>query len=242
MRDRLPIAALRCWAVPAFLLIATPALAHGGADDAVPDWEWDFWIVTPLAVSAVLYGRGVQLLWRRAGLGRGIQLWQAGCFVSGWLTLFGALCSPLHWYAEHLFSAHMIEHELLMAVAAPLLAVSRPLGAFMRALPKNWRGTLSRTAQCGFVQKSWNATLEPTFATILHAVALWVWHAPALFDATVTNEFLHRLQHISFLGTALIFWWALFRRSRAELGNGAVHVSFTMGHMSFLGALLAFAP
>jgi cytochrome c oxidase assembly factor CtaG len=84
--------------------------------------------------------------------------------------------------------------------------------------------------------------LDPTFATILHAAALWVWHAPSLFDATVSNEFLHRLQHISFLGSALIFWWALFRRPRAEFGSGAAHVSVTMAHMSFLGALLAFAP
>jgi putative membrane protein len=225
----------------AFCVAAGPAFAHGAGDEA-PDWEWDFWVVTPLAISALLYSRGVWLIWQRAGIGRGIGTWQGLCFAAGWLTLFGALCSPLHWYGEHLFSAHMVEHELLMAVAAPLLAVSRPLGAFMRALPKSWRGGLSRSARFRAVQKSWNAILEPTVATLLHAIALWVWHAPALFDATVTNELLHRLQHVSFLGTALIFWWALFRRPRAEFGTGAIHVSVTMAHMSLLGVLLAFAP
>ncbi len=226
-----------------FCLIATPALAHGGiADDGYPDWEWDFWVVTPLAISALLYSRGVWLLWRRAGAGRGIRYWQVLCFAGGWLTLFGALCSPLHWYGEHLFTAHMIEHELLMAVAAPLLAVSRPIGAFLRAMPKKWRNALTGAARSRIVQRSRNGVLDPTIATILHAVALWVWHAPALFDATVTNEFLHRFQHISFLGTALIFWWALFRRPRSQLGSGAIHVSATMAHMSLLGLLLAMAP
>jgi putative membrane protein len=225
-----------------FCAVATPALAHGGTDDAVPDWEWDFWVVTPLALSAVLYSRGVQLIWRRAGGGRGIKYWQTLCFAAGWLTLFGALCSPLHWLAEHLFSAHMVEHELLMAVAAPLLAISKPLGAFMRALPRNCRQALSRGTRGRIVQTAWRGVLDPTVATVLHAIALWVWHAPILFDATITNELLHRLQHISFLGTALIFWWALFRRPRAEFGMGAIHVSATMAHMSLLGALLAFSP
>jgi cytochrome c oxidase assembly factor CtaG len=224
------------------VLIAGSALAHGGEDHGAFTWEWDFWIVAPLALSAILYWRGVQLLWRRAGRGRGIQIWQVLCFAAGWGTLFGALCSPLHWLGEHLFTAHMIEHELLMAVAAPLLAVSRPLGAFMRALPQTWRRTLTKGGRSATVHSTWAGIMDPTAATILHGIALWVWHAPKLFDATVTDETLHRLQHISFLGSALIFWWALFRRPRCDFGSGAIHVFATMVHMSLLGALLVLSP
>ncbi|HEX5278467.1 MAG TPA: hypothetical protein VFW28_00170 [Micropepsaceae bacterium] len=53
------VAALLC-------LTVTSALAHGGLDDdGHPDWEWDFWVVTPLIISALLYSRGVQLLTAR---------------------------------------------------------------------------------------------------------------------------------------------------------------------------------
>ena len=52
-----------------------------------------------------------------------MRLWQVACFAAGWLVLFGALVAPLHWLGERLFAAHMIEHDALMAVAAPLISV-----------------------------------------------------------------------------------------------------------------------
>ena len=67
---------------------------------------------------------------------------QAACFWLGWTLLALALVSPLHWLGEHLFTAHMIEHELLMVVAAPLLVLARPGGAMMWALPARWRGPI----------------------------------------------------------------------------------------------------
>ena len=67
-------------------------------------------------------------LWRHAGFGRGTQPHQLGCFWAGWTILALALLSPLHFLSEQLLSAHMVEHELIMAVAAPLLVLSRPLG------------------------------------------------------------------------------------------------------------------
>jgi cytochrome c oxidase assembly factor CtaG len=71
-------------------------------------------------------------------------------------------------------------------------------------------------------------------------VAIWVWHVPVLFDAAVTDIALHRLQHLSFLLTALLFWWALVRNCGAGAATG--HLFITMTHTSLLGALLTFAP
>src|SRR5918993_40988 len=65
------------------------------------------------ALSGALYVVGVARLWRQAGLGRGVRLWQAACFAAGWTLLFGALVAPLHWLGERLFTAHMVEHEIL---------------------------------------------------------------------------------------------------------------------------------
>ena len=92
-----------------------------------------------LLLSATLYATGIGRLWRRAGTGRGIATWQAGCYMAGWLVLVLALVSPIHRWGTGLFSIHMVEHELVMAAAAPLLALARPGGAFAWALPSRLR-------------------------------------------------------------------------------------------------------
>jgi cytochrome c oxidase assembly factor CtaG len=220
---------------------SSQALAHGGEPhDLAPAWTFDPWIVTPLLISALTYLTGTMLLWRRAGAGRGIQPWQAVAYGLGWLMLAGALVSPLHWLGERLFTAHMIEHEVVMAAAAPLIAIARPLGAFFWALPKSIRIGLQRIIKRRAFSSLWRALTMPLNATILHGIAIWIWHAPVLFDAAVTNVAVHRLQHLSFLGTALLFWWSLVRR--CNYGAAAGHLFVTMLHTSVLGALMALAP
>ncbi len=224
-------------------LLAAPAqaLAHGSAGhETGPAWTFDVWIVTPLLISGVMYVAGATALWRRAGAGRGIQPWEAAAYGAGWLMLAAALVSPLHWLGERLFTAHMIEHEIIMAVAAPLIAVARPLGAFMWALPKSLRTAFRRLFKSGAFSVLWRGLTVPLNATILHGIAIWIWHAPALFDAAVTDVAVHRLQHGSFLGSALLFWWALMRR--CDYGAAAGHLFVTMLHTTLLGALMALAP
>lgn len=205
-------------------------------------WELDPWVAVPLGVSGALYTIGLARLWTRAGVGRGVAVWQASAFTLGWLVLLFALISPLHEYGEHLFYAHMIEHELLMAVAAPLLALSRPLGVLLHGMPRAGRLFLTGTAHTAPVRLLWRWLMSPLNATVLHAIAIWAWHIPVLLDGSLTSATLHRLQHISFLGTALIFWWAIVRRPVRDYGSGALHVFATMVHTSLLGALLTLAP
>jgi putative membrane protein len=229
-------------ATPLILLAAlTQALAHGDElHHSAPAWTFDPWIVTPLLISALMYLTGAFVLWRRAGFGRGIQPGQAMAYGVGWLMLAGALLSPLHWLGERLFTAHMIEHEIVMALAAPLIAIARPLGAFLWALPKSIRAQLQRLFKSRAFSMLWRALSMPLNATILHGIAIWIWHAPVLFDAAVTNVAVHRLQHLSFLLTALLFWWAMIRR--CDYGAAAGHLFVTMLHTSVLGALMALAP
>lgn len=205
-------------------------------------WEFDPVVVAPLLLSLFLYGLGLARLWQRAGPGRGVSFVHAALFAGGLLTLAGALVSPLHEYGEHLFLAHMVEHELLMAVAAPLLALSRPLGTFLHAFPRSWRLALVAGAQARPLASAWHWLTRPLVATVLHGIAIWVWHIPALLEATIESGLMHRLQHVSFLVTALFFWWAIIRRPVKDYGLGAAHVFATMVHTGFLGALLTLAP
>src|SRR5689334_10408623 len=91
-----------------------------------------------IAVGAA-YGAGVARLWRNAGVGQGIVRGQAIAFACGWLALAAALLSPLDELAGRLFAAHMAQHELLMVVAAPLVALASPLVALMWTLPRSGR-------------------------------------------------------------------------------------------------------
>jgi putative membrane protein len=227
---------LLAW-VPLLCLLPGTASAH---EDTGGHWTLDPWVVAPLVLSGCLYALGTARLWGRAGVGRGIRLRQAACYTAGWVSLAGALVSPLHWLGEHLFTAHMVEHEVVMACAAPLLAFSRPVGAFLWALPPAIRTRLGRASRSPWFRTPWRAATSPLPATVVHGAVVWLWHAPPLFEEAVTSVAMHRLQHLSFLLSALAFWWALARR--ADLGAASVHLLVTMIHTTLLGVLLALSP
>jgi cytochrome c oxidase assembly factor CtaG len=213
-----------------------PAAICTAAQASAPTWTFDAWIVDPMAISAALYVGGVVDLWRRAGLGRGASLWRVAAYGAAWASLAVALISPLHWLGDRLFAAHMIEHEVVMAIAAPLFVLAAPTGPMLRALPR----TVRRLLTARTLRALWSWLTRPINATIGHGVAIWLWHAPTLFDAAVENAALHRLQHVSFFVTALFFWRAVLRRSDCGVAFG--HVFLTMIHTSLLGALIALAP
>src|SRR6185312_16401994 len=175
-------------------------------------WNDEPWLAALLAASAILYGAGVARLWRRAGVGRGITRGAVARFVLGWLALVLALVSPLDALGETLFSVHMVQHELLMVVAAPLLVLGRPLEAWAWSLPSPVVQALAGIGRARGLRPLWAAMTEPVGAWCLHALALWAWHAPVLFDAALADERIHIAQHASFLGTALLLWWAVLGR------------------------------
>jgi putative membrane protein len=206
-------------------------------------WSLEPAIIICLALSAWLYLRGVRALWRSAGPGHGIRRWEAAAFAGGWITLLLALVSPLHRLGGVLFSAHMAQHELLMAAAAPLLVLGRPMVPFVWALPMSWRRTVGDWAAVAPVRGTWQLLTLPLVAWILHGVAIWLWHAPALFEATLRSDLVHTLQHMSFLGTGLLFWWALLRGRGGGIGRPAavLYLFTTSVHTTVLGALLTFS-
>jgi cytochrome c oxidase assembly factor CtaG len=199
-------------------------------------WRFDPGVIIPLILSAVLFLRGA----RRS---HGVSAWQMFCFWTGWIALVLSLVSPLHPLGEVLFSAHMAQHEILMLIAAPLIVLSCPLVAFVWGLPFESRRVAGRVARVQAFQRIWQAITRPSVAWCIHAIALWCWHAPVLFQATLTSEWVHTAQHLSFLLSALLFWWSLFNvRKAGGYGTGVLYVFTTAVHTSLLGALLTFAP
>ncbi len=206
-------------------------------------WEWDPFVVLALLATAWIYARGSRRLRAEVSRGRGLRGWEIACFWTGWLTLVIALVSPLHPWGQVLFSAHMTQHELLMVAAAPLLVLGRPVVAMLFALPRGDARELSRLARGPRIRAIWSAATNPLVAWAVHALALWFWHVPPLFQATLRSEPLHHLQHVSFFGSALLFWWALIHGRAGIRGFGVaiLYVFTTMLHTGLLGALLTFA-
>ena len=200
------------------------------------------WAAACLAASALLYAIGVRRLWRRAGAGRGISTSDVARFAAGWLLVCAALLSPLDEWAGRSFAAHMVQHELLMAAAAPFLVLGRPLEAWTWALAPEWRVALGGATRVGWLRAAWRIASSPPGAWTLHAVALWAWHIPAVFEAALASEAVHIAQHACFLGTALFFWWSVFDRGRRDADGASLASLFTtMAHTGALGALLTFA-
>jgi cytochrome c oxidase assembly factor CtaG/cytochrome c2 len=166
---------------------------------------------------------------------RTLRRWEIVALVAGVLTVVGALSPPLERLADERLSAHMVQHELLVLIAAPLLVLGRPLAVCLAALPPGLRAGVSRSARA--------ADAGGLVAWLAHAVAIWVWHAPAPYDLAVRVPVLHALEHASLLGTAVLFWWALLHRPKAHahLGAAAVYVFTTALHTGLLGVLLLLA-
>jgi putative membrane protein len=226
--SRLSCAALL--SAPAFA--AAHATGHGDAMQQWWRWNLDPWLGGTLLLGAFAYGRGTLRLAGRAGEARGITIGQRACFVAGWLLLVLALFSPLDALGERLFWVHMVQHELLMAVAAPLLVLSRPLEALAWGIPRAAARPMGRLHRLG----------DPIIAWTLHALAIWAWHVPLLFNLALADEGVHKLQHASFFVTGLLFWHSLWRRTgHPREGVALASLFTTMLHMGVLGALLTFA-
>jgi cytochrome c oxidase assembly factor CtaG len=235
------------------------ALLHAGAPlhHLWSGWVWEPGIVLPLAAGAILYGRGLKALGIRGGADtgmprarRGMRRWETTAFWTGWGILVLALVSPVHLLSEQLFSVHMVQHELLMVAAAPLLVLGRPLVPFLWALPLATRQQLATVAHRPAVRAVWSVITRPVGAWMLHAAAIWIWHVPRFFELTLANAAVHALQHACFLFTGLLFWWSLVhgRRAPHEGPRAAGYVAavlylFTTAlHTSALGALITFSP
>jgi putative membrane protein len=202
------------------------------------NWSWEPAIVLPLVIGLALYAIGglhrrqAQLIWPR-------HL----SFAFGWLTLFLSLDSPLHELGEQLFSAHMLQHELMILIAAPLMAAAHPGTTCLWAFSPQRRGTLGKLLRSIRHARLSRFLMLPAVAWLLHAVALWGWHLPLLYQESVRNDRVHALQHLSFFLSALLFWSALYGigQSVQHYGVGVLYVFGTAMHCGALGALLTFS-
>jgi putative membrane protein len=241
MRVLLPI-------VP-WLILAGPAQAHApaAADHAHPAWAWNFdaLVLVPALTLGLLYALGIARLWGRAGVGRGVPVWRAACCAAGVAALGGALVTPLDAAADLSFALHMTQHMLLIVVAAPLLALANVGVVTLSGLPGEVRAPLGRVIASGALRRLRGWLFAVPVTTAVHGLVVWLWHAPAFYEGALADPFVHYLEHLTMLGSGIMFWWSVTTAWwRAPLGHGAgVGALFlTMLHSGMLGILITLAP
>ena len=204
-------------------------------------WRPD--ILAVLDIAAFAYARGWTAL-RRAGH-RQIATWPwCGAYAAGLTLIAGALLSPLAIYQSDYLSVHMVQHELLMVGAAPLILLGRPFPLIAWRLPPAVRRVLAFVfRRAAVIRRGFDELTRPTAAWALSTAVLWIWHAPALYDAVEGSGLLHDVQHVSFFLAGLLFWWPIVGtppyRHRLTLFGRVAYLAAGMGQRSALGAIIA---
>ena len=207
-------------------------------------WDWQPWVAVSLGIACYGYLRGLRHLERQRRR-RIFGPWRVTSFCTGIAVLVVALLSPLSSLDDQLFSAHMVQHLLLMLVAPPLLVYSRPIMAWMCALPAPARRAVggvwggSRNLQRGVT-----GLMHPLSVWVLASAALWFWHSPTPYRWALGNEGVHSLEHACFFVTSLMFWSVViepYGRRHTDYGLCLLFVAAFSVQMGMLGAILTFA-
>jgi putative membrane protein len=213
----------------------------------LPAEVWDSWSLHPqliavLAFAAIAYGKGLRRL-REEEMRGAVGRTHIAAFYCGLMAIALALLSPLDGVAATIFSGHMIQHLVLISIAAPLLVYGRP-GVLLMALPESLRRQLGIAAGRRPARGIISVALNPFVVVGLHAVVLWVWHLPGVYELALLNESLHIAEHLSFLVTSILLWMLILGRdARRRLGYApaVLVVLVTSLQSGALGAILTFA-
>lgn len=209
-------------------------------------WHWRPDVLLVLLAFGAAYVRG----WRRLR-GRGHRhlapRWRLAAYLGGLMAVALALLSPLEHLAEVLFTAHMLQHQLLLMVAPPLLLLGNPFPLVMWGLPRRLRQPVGRAlGRQGAARAAWRLLTWMPVAGLLYALNLSAWHVPVAYEAALRNGIVHDVEHLAFFGTAVLFWWPIVNPApRLHRLRGGLHYGYRIGYLilatglnTFLGAVL----
>jgi putative membrane protein len=239
------------WFLKLKLAIATAAsycgeaLVHGqGADDGSLNWTLLAWIL-PITLACLGYGIGARRLRRSAAAGGDFDRSRVASFAAGIAVLVLALFSPVEALSGQLFSAHMLQHILLMMVAPPLLVWGRPLRAFHSALAPAWQDALHRASAAIRFDRLAAFVMHPLTVFVLFCGAFIFWHLPLVYDLGMRSAAAHIAEQYSFLLAALAFWTIIIEpsgRRRLDYGATLLFLVVTVIVSDLPGALMVLAP
>ena len=158
-----------------------------------------------LLLVAMFYSWG---WWRcRTAFPKLISAWRLMAFVVGLLCAWVALGSSLRSFDHSLLTAHMAQHLLLMAGAAPLILLGAPAVLLLHSLPQPVLRFITRVFSPRWVQRFGRAVTSLGFCLCAPSIMLMAWHIPVLFELAMRSPGWHFLQQVSFFATGILLWW-----------------------------------
>lgn len=208
-------------------------------------WAWEPAIVGGLAAAGVLYAFGWRTLGRQTRGKVVLERWRSWAYAGGLALVALALLSPVAVFSELLFTMHMLQHVLLMA-AAPLILLGSPLLPVLWALPRALRRAIGGLfVPAGPLHAAFHALTNPFVAATLYVSTVALWHAPSFYDAAQGRTLVHDLEHVMFLGTALLYWWPVVHpgggKRRLGFGLGILYLTPALLSQNVIGMVLTFA-
>lgn len=205
-------------------------------------WPADLPTAFGLAGAAAVYAVGA---WRvRASVGgrAALPVWRIAAGAGTLLLLVVVFLTPVEPWAETLFSAHMAQHLILTLFVAPLLVLARPVLVGAMALPGTSRRRLWQARPWLDLARGRSATWLAVVAVLVHAVTMWVWHVPALYELGLQQPLVHVAEHATMLAGALPLWWlVLDATGRHATGASVLAVFASTLQSAMLAGLLTFA-
>lgn len=186
-------------------------------------FSFDPAVILLLVGATALYVRAVRVLGRR---GYSVPFWQQVAWHAGIVLTATGLLSPIDGLGEELLIAHMGQHLLIADLAAPLLLIGirSPVYAFI--LP---RPVLVPLARQRGLRRVFRWLRKPLVAIPVWILILYGWHFSFAFEAALRNDFVHALQHESFVFGAVLVWWSVIEPKRRRLPGELWKVPYLIG-------------
>jgi cytochrome c oxidase assembly factor CtaG len=170
-------------------------------------WEFRPEVVLVLLLAATLFSLGWWRL-RQVPRARFAKGWRLAAYLIGLGLLALALLSPIDTLASYLLSMHMVQHLLLVMLAPVFLLIANPLPFTLWGMPATLRHRVGGLLRRGtWLRRALAALTSPGVVWIALAVILVGWHDPRVYDAALRIEWMHNLEHLTFFGVAMLFWW-----------------------------------
>ena len=200
-------------------------------------FEWHFHpdVIIGVLFLETLYCLVVGPIRKRLRWGDPVEPRKIAWFTAGMIVIYVALTSAIHELSEsYLFSAHMIQHLLLIVIAPPMLVAGSP-SWILRPIQSYWR----LLAVARFITR-------PLVAFFIFSVVLSVWHIPYLYDLTLHSRAPHVLEHLLFISSSVIMWLPVMS-SMPEIPRAThpVQILYLFGlslPMGMIGAAITFSP
>jgi cytochrome c oxidase assembly factor CtaG len=198
-------------------------------------WEARWEVLIPLLLFGTIYVAGWLRLRRQSRTQRVASKWRLAIYLTGLGSLALALLSPIDWLGGQLLTMHMIQHKLLVMLAAPLIWLGNPYPVALWGLPHPVRRavTLALAGDTWF-RRGLAAISQPAIAWLIFTFLYLGWHDPSLYDLALRLEWVHNLEHLTFFLGAMLFWWPVI--------NGAPRLHKSLPYWVRILYVLAFVP